>query len=129
MSLSRWMQDRPFALERAYKLTDSLLRWLEPALRWIGFGRLEGLFKWGERVTKGALFDCRMCGMCNLGGSGMTCPMSCPKDIRNGPCGGVHSDGRCEIEGPCVWVLIFEKMKKLGQLDRFLEVRMPKVSR
>jgi hypothetical protein len=37
----------------------------------------------------------------------MSCPMNCPKSIRNGPCGGVRLNGHCEIkpEMRCVWVL------------------------
>lgn len=116
MSPARWLQDRPVALERAYRSTAALLHWLEPALHWIGFERLESLFEWGERVTKGPLFDCRMCGMCNLRGSGMTCPMTCPKDIRNGPCGGVRPDGKCEVvpEMDCVWVLAWERADRMA---------------
>ena len=36
----------------------------------------------------------------------MSCPMNCPKTIRNGPCGGVRENGMCEVrpEMRCVWV-------------------------
>ena len=47
-----------------------------------------------------------MCGQCVLHNTGMTCPMTCPKNLRNGPCGGVNLDGYCEIkpEMTCIWV-------------------------
>jgi methylenetetrahydrofolate reductase (NADPH) len=47
-----------------------------------------------------------MCGQCVLSATGMACPMNCPKEMRNGPCGGVRADGRCEVRPDmrCVWV-------------------------
>ena len=59
-----------------------------------------------EDSVKGAVWDCRMCGQCVLHSTGMTCPMTCPKTLRNGPCGGVREDGHCEVkpEMRCVWV-------------------------
>lgn len=58
-----------------------------------------------EDSVKGAVWDCRMCGQCVLHSTGWTCPMTCPKTLRNGPCGGVRADGHCEVkpEMPCVW--------------------------
>ena len=46
-----------------------------------------------EHAVKGPIWDCRMCGQCVLHSTGMTCPMTCPKTLRNGPCGGVREDG------------------------------------
>ena len=59
-----------------------------------------------ERVTKETVWDCRMCGQCVLSATGMSCPMNCPKELRNGPCGGVRANGNCEVEPEmrCVWV-------------------------
>lgn len=107
MGVARWLRDHPALLERAYDLTAGAIRRLEPVLRGIGLERLERLFAWGERVTKKPLFDCRMCGMCNLRGTGMTCPMTCPKNLRNGPCGGVRQNGKCEVDPTmdCIWAL------------------------
>ncbi len=59
-----------------------------------------------EKAVKEPLFDCRMCGQCILHSTGLVCPMRCPKNLRNGPCGGVLVDGHCEVypDRPCVWV-------------------------
>ena len=59
-----------------------------------------------EHAVKKPVWDCRMCGQCVLHSTGMTCPMTCPKTLRNGPCGGVRPDGHCEVkpEMRCVWV-------------------------
>ena len=69
----------------------------------------------GEILTKGPLFDCRMCGQCVLHSTGMTCPMTCPKNLRNGPCGGVRPNGHCEVkpEMRCVWVQAWERAQHM----------------
>ena len=65
-----------------------------PLLRRIGYERLEAPVAATERTVKGFLFDCRMCGRCILSSTGMSCPMNCPKTLRNGPCGGVRPGGQ-----------------------------------
>ena len=68
-----------------------------------------------ERATKEAVWDCRMCGQCILHSTGLTCPMRCPKNLRNGPCGGVLIDGHCEVfpDRPCVWLLAWRRSRQL----------------
>jgi hypothetical protein len=68
-----------------------------------------------ERVSKEAVFDCRMCGQCILHSTGLTCPMRCPKNLRNGPCGGVRMDGNCEVlpDQPCIWNLAWKRSRML----------------
>jgi hypothetical protein len=125
---ARTLQDHPAILERAYRSVAGLIRWLEPLLRRAGLDRLEALFVWGEHITKGPLFDCQMCGVCNLRGTGMTCPMTCPKEIRNGPCGGVRPDGKCEVkpEMDCIWVLGWGRAANMETYgDRILTVHPP----
>ena len=58
-----------------------------------------------EHAVKSPIWGCQMCGQCVLHSTGMTCPMTCPKTLRNGPCGGVRDDGHCEVrpEMTCVW--------------------------
>ena len=61
---------------------------------------------------------CLMCGECIVGSTAGICPVTrCPKGLRNGPCGGVNK-GKCEVnpEQDCAWVLIYDRLKKLGQL-------------
>ena len=59
-----------------------------------------------EHASKKVAFGCKMCGQCILHETGMTCPMGCPKTLRNGPCGGVRLNGHCEVvpDMMCVWV-------------------------
>lgn len=46
-----------------------------------------------EEAIKKPVFGCQMCGQCILHDTGLTCPMGCPKNLRNGLCGGVRPDG------------------------------------
>jgi hypothetical protein len=80
-----------------------------------------------ERNVKGLLFDCRMCGQCMLSSSGMSCPMNCPKHLRNGPCGGVRANGHCEVrpEMRCVWVeAVAGSMRIPGGRDAMSDVQV-----
>ena len=84
---------------------------------------LERAFTRGERVSKERLYGCRMCGQCALPATGYACPQTCPKQLRNGPCGGVSPEGRCEVhpEVTCVWVTAYERAEASGHgedLDR-----------
>ena len=68
-----------------------------------------------EAGLKGFLFDCKMCGDCALSKTGMSCPMNCPKTIRNGPCGGVRANGMCEVKPDmrCVWVAAWDGASRM----------------
>lgn len=93
-------------------------------------GGIERVFVALEKMLKGPIFDCRMCGDCVLHSTGMTCPMTCPKNMRNGPCGGVSINGRCEIipEMQCVWLQAWERSKKMRVYgDDFLEILPPPI--
>ncbi len=76
---------------------------------------LERLILPVEKISKETLFDCHMCGQCILHSTGLTCPMRCPKNLRNGPCGGVRANGNCEVypDQPCVWMQAVERSKRL----------------
>lgn len=131
MSLARWLQDRPVLLEFAYRVSDRLIRALEPVIRIVGRARVEPLFQVSEEVSKGWIFDCRMCGMCTLHNTGMTCPMTCPKEMRNGPCGGVRPDGKCELipDMDCVWLLAWERSERMPHFGAGIEIIQPPIDR
>ena len=101
----RWSTRHARFFEGVYNTFEAILVFMRPLFRWIGYGRVERPVAAVEKVFKGFFFDSQMCGSCALGSTGMACPMNCPKSMRNGPCGGVRSDGNCEIkpEMPCVW--------------------------
>ncbi len=67
-----------------------------------------------ESLVKKPVFGCHMCGQCVLHSTGMTCPMECPKNLRNGPCGGVGMDGSCEVDRSmtCVWFNAVNRSQK-----------------
>lgn len=80
-----------------------------------------------EKAVKGPIFGCRMCGQCVLHSTGMTCPMNCPKMLRNGPCGGVRADGGCEVDPgmKCVWLKGWERSERLPWARELHELRPP----
>ena len=105
-AVRRWSVRHARGLSAFYRGFESLLVACAPLWRLIGYQRLERPVAVVERVVKGVLFDCQMCGQCVLSSTGMSCPMNCPKQLRNGPCGGVRDNGHCEVrpEMRCVWV-------------------------
>lgn len=77
--------------------------------------KVEGLFHKLEHWTKVVLFDCKDCGDCALIDLAYLCPMSqCPKNERNGACGGSF-EGWCEVypgKKKCVYVRAYARLKK-----------------
>lgn len=87
-----------------------------PALNttFLGVTLEQGL--WAER--------CQGCGDCVLHLTAGICPVArCAKSLLNGPCGG-SSGGKCEVdkELDCAWQLIIDRLKELGQMDRYSEI-------
>ena len=118
-AVRRWSVRHARGMEILYTGFERLLVLLAPVFRLIGYERLEKPVATVERGVKGLLFDCRMCGDCILSSTGMSCPMNCPKQMRNGPCGGVRADGHCEVkpEMRCVWVDAWDGAQPRGTLD------------
>ncbi|MDP3768791.1 MAG: methylenetetrahydrofolate reductase C-terminal domain-containing protein, partial [Dehalococcoidia bacterium] len=70
-----------------------------------------------ELAMKKPLFGCQACGNCVLGHMEYVCPQTCPKQLRNGPCGGTR-EGRCEVvDKPCIWVAVYERAKAANRLE------------
>lgn len=103
-NLGRYIRERP----RLEKFLDVVLRPVEV-------------------VTKKPVFGCHMCGQCVLHSTGMVCPMNCPKNIRNGPCGGVRLDGTCEVypEMDCVWHKAYLQSQRLLWPEEIHDLRPP----
>ncbi len=79
-----------------------------------------------ERLIKEPLFGCRMCGNCLLKQTAFICPMTCPKGLRNGLCGGATPEA-CEVDPsrPCTWYKIYEKSSRMGRVEKLLEINAP----
>jgi hypothetical protein len=116
---------RPFTPKVSAGLMYGLHKALEPNFIWRQVARtvesspvLYKAFTWMEQKTKSSLFGCRMCAQCALPTTAYACPQSCPKQLRNGPCGGAMPDGGCEVfpEIPCVWVTAYERADAAGHV-------------
>lgn len=94
---------------------NPVYRWFAAWLAGSGWG-----YRWftaTERRSKERLFGCQMCGQCSLPVTGYACPMTCPKQLRNGPCGGVGADGSCEVYPGtrCVWLTAWDRATEQGR--------------
>jgi len=92
-----------------------------PACNTLPLGGSRGEWKGTER--------CRECGDCVLDSTAGICPLTaCSKYLLNGACGGTTKEGKCEVdqEMECGWKLIYERLEKLGRLDKLRRVYEPK---
>ena len=80
---------------------------------------------WGEEAFKKVAFGCHMCGQCILSYTVLTCPMNCPKQLRNGPCGGTRPGAKCEVypDRACVWNKIHRRAKRFRRLHLLEEIQ------
>jgi methylenetetrahydrofolate reductase (NADPH) len=91
---------------------------------------LAAIFRWIDRrpaaahaverfefAIKSPLFGCEACGNCVLGHMEYVCPQTCPKGMRNGPCGGTLN-GRCEVvDKPCIWGEVYSRAKSERRIE------------
>ena len=121
-----WSVRRARGLNAFYRGFESMLVRFHPLFKALGYERLERPVAAVEHAVKGLLFDCRMCGQCILSSTGMSCPMNCPKSLRNGPCGGVRANGNCEVKEDmrCVWVEAYEGSTRIpGGVEAMSQVQ------
>jgi len=128
MGLGSRLRNYPHILERAYRLNHWFVWRINSLVVRLGYRRVDRWIRGPEELIKKVVFDCRMCGQCILHSTGMTCPMTCPKNLRNGPCGGVRLNGHCEVkpEMKCVWVEAYERSLKMPLYgDEMLRIQPP----
>jgi methylenetetrahydrofolate reductase (NADPH) len=81
-----------------------------------------------EYWIKAVLYGCKDCGDCGLFDVAYLCPISqCPKNQRNGPCGGSY-DGWCEVypgQKKCIWVRAYQRLKGRGRENFMGEYIVP----
>jgi methylenetetrahydrofolate reductase (NADPH) len=124
--------DSPSPPPRPREVTQKLFDVIEPAntpapLRSV----LTGILRWidnrpaaahalekAELAFKKPVFGCQACGNCVLGLMEYVCPMTCPKNMRNGPCGGTFN-GQCEVipEQACIWVEVYQRAKSADRVE------------
>ena len=121
-----WSVRHAALMEKIYAAVEWTLIKLAPIFETIGYQRVEKPVAAIEKTVKGLLFDCQMCGQCALSSTGMSCPMNCPKTIRNGPCGGVRDNGMCEVKPDmrCVWVEAVAGSQRMKKTD-IKEIQVP----
>jgi len=93
----------------AEKLTDTPVL---PGVNTSFMGMTKDTGVWDER--------CAACGACRLEDTAGICPITrCTKGILNGPCAGTKN-GKCEAntEMDCAWILIYERLERLRQLEK-----------
>ena len=125
--MRKWAVSHAKSYNKLYEILERVLIKIDPFLIKIGYRHIEKPITFLERNIKGFLFDCQMCGQCALSDTGMSCPMNCPKELRNGPCGGVRPNGHCEVnpEMRCVWMEAYRGSLKMESKDSILHVQLP----
>lgn len=127
LALRTWSVRHARLVETVYSAFSQVIKLFTPIFRRIPQPILESPVKVVERWAKGLMFDCQMCGQCVLSETGMSCPMNCPKSLRNGPCGGVFADGGCEVkpEIRCVWINAWDGADQMQNGDTIKDIRRP----
>jgi len=118
----KWLFPSPAAFPETgvlYKMFRTMCAWLDRR------PSLARSLERAETMVKVPVFGCQECGNCVLGSMQHVCPQTCPKQLRNGPCGGTNS-GQCEVipEQACIWVKVYERAKAANEVES-LKVYIP----
>jgi len=101
----------------AFTREGALFKPMRALAKMVDGSALENAYTKCEQIIKGLTNDCRHCGDCAMLDLAYLCPMSqCPKNQRNGPCGGSF-EGWCEEypnQRKCIYVLAYERLKAHG---------------
>ena len=125
-AVRQWSVRHARGLNALYRGFEAMLVRMHGVFKTVGYERIEAPTAAVERAVKGLLFDCRMCGQCVLSSTGVSCPMNCPKTLRNGPCGGVRANGNCEVKPDmkCVWVEAYRGSERIpGGVEAMSQVQ------
>lgn len=119
LKLFQWLHETVFAKEaRCFPLIRRIMKQIDDS-------SLEKPFTYFEFLVKGIANQCRFCGDCVLHELAFICPMSsCPKQQRNGACGG-SCEGWCEVfpgERKCIYVSIYQAYRATRE-ERVLQER------
>lgn len=122
-----WSVSKSRMLGSLYRILEPVFVLLHPLWKLVGYQRAEKPVLIVEKAIKNLMFDCQMCGQCVLSSTGMSCPMNCPKSIRNGPCGGVRLNGNCEVKPDmrCVWVEAWRGSQNMPETESIHLVQAP----
>jgi methylenetetrahydrofolate reductase (NADPH) len=115
----------------AFTKEGALFKPMRALARMVDGSALESSYTKYEQLIKGLTNDCRHCGDCAMLDLAYLCPMSkCPKNQRNGPCGGSF-EGWCEAypnQRKCIYVLAYERLKAHGADQSLGENMVPPVN-
>jgi len=100
---------------KLFKFAKTILKPVEKSYH-KDYGTLYRVFFAIEKLAKGGLFDCRLCGDCFLPENYFVCTVGqCDKGLPNPPCGDATVEGRCgnDPKRPCAAeVILFRAIKK-----------------
>jgi len=115
------------AMNAMHTVLDRNPLWYAVAVALLKTPPLYKAFTFAEKMVKSSLFGCRMCAQCALPATAYACPMTCPKQLRNGPCGGVSPDGSCEVYPGmrCVWLIAYERAAEEGHVGDLRRLQRP----